>query len=72
MAFGDNGMRYDESCETCRRVTEVCNDCGGCAKHCTCEQDAADRAEVAEFNRQYPGFLGDLAKHREQGAAEQD
>jgi hypothetical protein len=30
------GTRYDEPCEACHRVTEVCNDCGCCAKHCTC------------------------------------
>lgn len=70
--FGQNGTRYDEACETCRRVTEVCNDCGGCQRHCTCEQDEADRQKIEEFERQNPGFLDGLARHREQGAAEHD
>jgi hypothetical protein len=72
MAFGDNGARYDEACETCRKVTEVCNDCGSCKRHCSCEQDAADQKEIADFQRAYPGFLEQVEKHREQGAQEHD
>jgi hypothetical protein len=72
MAFGDKGTRYDESCATCGKVREVCNDCGSCSRHCSCEQDAAGRKEVAEFQEKYPGFLDALARHEEQGAQEHD
>jgi hypothetical protein len=70
MGFGDKGIRYDERCGSCRKVTDVCNDCGGCERHCSCEQDAADAAEVAEFEKAHPGFLGDYQKHMEQGSQE--
>ncbi len=34
--YGKRGIRYDEECETCGRVSDVCNWCGHCEKHCTC------------------------------------
>ncbi|HET6575435.1 MAG TPA: hypothetical protein VFG68_17665 [Fimbriiglobus sp.] len=70
--FGARGIRYDEPCATCRRVTDVCNACGRCRAHCSCERDAADRAEMAAFNREHPGFLDNLQRHRDQGTAEHD
>ncbi len=72
MAFGDKGTRYDESCNGCGKVREVCNDCGSCKRCCSCEQDVADAAEIAAVQKTYPGFLDQLARHDEQGAAEHD
>ena len=34
--FGSGGTRYDEQCERCRYVGEVCNNCGCCRRHCHC------------------------------------
>lgn len=36
VGFGSRGIRYDENCDRCHRMTDVCNWCGCCEKHCTC------------------------------------
>lgn len=72
MAFGDNGTRYDEKCDGCKKTTEVCNDCGCCESCCSCEQRKSDAQEVREFEKQFPGKLDRLTKHLEQGGQEVD
>ncbi len=62
MIFGSNGTRYDESCRTCRRETEICNDCERCSKHCSCTQDAADAKQISDFHAAYPGELDALSR----------
>ncbi len=34
--FGKYGIRYDEKCSKCRRITDVCNWCEFCENHCIC------------------------------------
>jgi len=62
-----------QSCSAGRcRVEPVCSICERCEKHCCCEQTAQDAVERAAFEREYPGFLDALERHRAQGAQERD
>ena len=59
-----------EPCPRCQREP-VCSDCGYCQCHCGCEQDEADRQEVAAFEKHYPGLLDQYGRHLEDGGQEQ-
>lgn len=62
-----------QDCPACPRETgEVacCLDCEYCGEHCTCAATQSDAAQIAAFERRFPGFLQKLHEHHEQGAQE--
>lgn len=67
-----NGQLWQPCAAGRCKVEPVCVNCERCEKHCACEQAAADAAEIAEFERAYPGELERHARHMEQGAQECD
>jgi len=60
-----NGQLW-EPCPICGKEP-VCSVCGLCERHCSCEQDKADRKSYNEFHKENPGFLDDYGRHIEQG-----